>query len=364
MTLFACVMLVIGLTILTAGAECLVRGSARLAAAGGVSPLVIGLTVVAYGTSTPELAVSVKSAWAGQSDIALGNVVGSNIFNILLIVGACAVVYPLKVNVQLIRLDVPVMIGTSLLLLAMGYDGRVGRGDGAVLVTILIGYTVFVVRKSRTENKAALQAFDAEFAAPAKATARDITLNLFLVAAGLALLIYGARLFVNSAVDIAHAFGLSELLIGLTIVAIGTSLPEVATSLVATIRGERDIAIGNVVGSNISNIVAVLGVTSLVKPVHVPGQALAFDIPIVIAVSIACLPIFFTGMAISRWEGAVFLGYYVAYTAYLMMQTQASGIPDVFRVGMLYFVMPITAVTLSVLAAWEWRRLRMRAHRH
>ena len=358
MTILTWVVLFVGLTILTIGAECLVRGSSRLAAEAGVSPLVVGLTVVAYGTSTPELAVSVKSAWMGQSDIALGNVVGSNICNVLLILGACALAYPLKVNLQLIRLDVPIMIAASLLVPIMGYNGQIGRIEGLALLACMVWYNIFVIRKSRQESKAIADQYAAEFAVPSTVTARDVLINVAILIAGLVLLVVGARLFVNAAVDVAHAFGMSELVIGLTIVAIGTSLPEVATSLVATIRGERDIAIGNVVGSCIYNVLAVLGATSVVKPVHVPDQALYFDIPIMVVIMVACLPIFFTGMAISRWEGAMFLGYYAAYTAYLMMQSRLSGVPPAFKTAMLYFVLPITAVTMCVLTWREWRQRR------
>lgn len=358
MTAVPWLLLLVGLAILTAGAECLVRGSSKLAAAAGISPLVIGLTVVAYGTSTPEFAVSVKSAWAGQSDIAIGNVVGSNICNVLLILGACAALFPLRVNVQLIRLDVPIMIGAALLVPALGYDGRIGRIEGLILFGMMAAYTAFVIRKSRKETRAAQEKFAAEFAAPERVTAGFVLANAALVALSLVLLVYGARTFVNAAVELAHAFGVSELVIGLTIVAVGTSLPEVATSIVATIRGERDIAIGNVVGSNIYNVLAVLGATAIVKPVAVSAQALAFDIPIMVAIMVACLPIFFTGLAISRWEGGLFLGYYAAYTAYLVMQSQLPQVPPGFRTAMLYFIMPLTAVTIVVLSMWELRRLR------
>jgi len=351
-------MLLVGLVVLTAGAECLVRGASKLAAAAGVSPLVIGLTVVAYGTSAPELAVSVKSAMLGQSDIALGNVVGSNIFNVLLILGACATIYPLKVHAQLIKLDVPIMIVASLVLGVMGMNGVIGRVDGAILFGSVVAYTVFVIRKSRAESKAVQAEFASEYAEKEKLSPRGIALNIVLLVAGFAMLVFGARLFVTGAIEIAQAFGVSELVIGLTIVAAGTSLPEVATSIVATIRGERDIAIGNVVGSNIFNILSVLGLAGMIAPINVPSAALAFDIPIMIAIAIACLPIFFTGSSISRWEGLLFLGYYVAYTTYLVMSSRSGAVPATFTIAMVYFALPITGVTLLVLAVWEWRKLR------
>ncbi|MCC6798398.1 MAG: calcium/sodium antiporter, partial [Candidatus Hydrogenedentes bacterium] len=227
MTVGVVVTLLVGLAILTVGAEFLVRGSSRLAAAAGVSPLVIGLTIVAYGTSTPELAVSVKAAWAGQPDIALGNVVGSNIFNVLFILGACGLIYPLKVHVQLIRLDVPIMIVTALIVPLLAYNGILGRIDGVLLVTALITYTTFVIRKSRKESKAAQEEFVDEFSAPKQIGPRYVAINVAMLAVGLVFLVFGARLFVNGAVTLAQTFGVSELVIGLTIVAAGTSLPEV-----------------------------------------------------------------------------------------------------------------------------------------
>jgi cation:H+ antiporter len=349
--------LAVGLTILTIGAEFLVRGSSKLAAAAGVSPLVIGLTIVACGTSAPELAVSVKAAWAGQTDIALGNVVGSNICNVLLILGACGLVYPLKVHVQLIRLDVPVMIVTALVVPILAYNGVIGRVDGAILVCGLISYNVFIIRKSRQESKAGQKVFSDEYSPPPQIGTRYLLINAVMLAVGLVMLVYGARIFVNAAVTLAKSYGVSELVIGLTIVAVGTSLPELATSIVATVRGDRDIAIGNVVGSNIFNVLSVLGCTSLVKPIHVSEQAMVFDIPIMVAVCLACFPIFFTGMSISRWEGGLFLGYYVAYTALLIMQSRAEGVPPLLKTSMLYFVVPLTAVTLAVLT---WREITMR----
>ncbi|MBM3290242.1 MAG: sodium:calcium antiporter, partial [Candidatus Hydrogenedentes bacterium] len=193
-----------------------------------------------------------------------------------------------------------------------------------------------------------------------KAKTGNALANVLVLFVGLAMLVVGARMFVNASIAIAQALGVSELVIGLTIVAAGTSLPEVATSVVATIRGERDIAIGNVVGSNIYNVLVVLGATSFIKPIDVPPQAIAFDIPVMIAVSFACLPIFFTGLAISRWEGAMFLAYYAAYTAFVIMHSRGGGVPPAFTTAMVYFFLPLTAVTLCVLAGWEFRARRTR----
>lgn len=357
MTIMTWVLLAVGLVILTVGAEFLVRGASKVAAAFGVSSLVIGLTVVAYGTSAPELAVSVKSAFEGQSDIAVGNVVGSNIFNVLFILGICALIYPLKVHAQLIRLDVPIMIAVSFLAMFLSLDGGLGRYDGGLLFSLVVIYTVFLIRKSRAESRAVKKEFEEEFP-PEKLTTTTLLINLGFVAIGIAFLILGAQLLVNSSIQIAQTFGVSELVIGLTIVAAGTSLPEVATSVVATIRGERDIAIGNVVGSNIFNILSVLGMSSLIKPITVSPAAMSLDIPVMIAVAIACLPIFFTDLSISRWKGLLFLGYYVAYTAYLILNAQSHSAAPVLGNVMLMFVLPLTAVTLVAISVLEWRKLR------
>ena len=348
------VLFVAGLGLLVLGAEWLVKGASRLAAALGISPLVIGLTVVAYGTSAPEMAVSVKSAWAGQPDLALGNVVGSNIFNVLFILGASAIITPLVVSSQLIRLDVPIMIGVSLLTLLLAGDGSVGRLDGAILFALAVAYTVFQIRQSRKESAAVREEYGREFGPSRSATAA----NLAFIAAGLVLLVLGSRWLVNGAVAFAQALGVSELIIGLTIVAAGTSLPEVATSILAAFRGERDIAVGNVVGSNIFNVLAVLGLSGLVAPGGLPAPAalLRFDLPVMIAVALACLPIFASGATIARWEGALFLFYYAAYTAYLVLAAQQHDALPAFSAVMEVFVLPLTAITLAVVGWRAWKR--------
>jgi cation:H+ antiporter len=348
------VLFVAGLGLLVLGAEWLVKGASRLAAALGISPLVIGLTVVAYGTSAPEMAVSVKSAWAGQPDLALGNVVGSNIFNVLFILGASAIITPLVVSSQLIRLEVPIMVGVSLLTLLLAGDGSVGRLDGAILFSLAVAYTAFQVRQSRKESATVREEYGREFGPSRSATVA----NLAFIAAGLVLLVLGSRWLVNGAVAFAQALGVSELIIGLTIVAAGTSLPEVATSILAAFRGERDIAVGNVVGSSIFNILAVLGLAGLAAPSGLPAPAalLRFDLPVMIAVALACLPIFASGATIARWEGALFLFYYVAYTAYLVLAAQQHDALPAFSSVMEAFVLPLTAVTLAVVGWRAWRR--------
>lgn len=348
---------VAGGVLLIVGAELLVRGASRLAIAAGISPLVVGLTVVAFGTSSPELAVTVSSAYAGQADVALGNAVGSNIFNVLFILGISALIGPLMVAHQLVRLDVPIMIGASVLALLLALDGRIGRLDGLLLFAGILAYTFFLIRQSRRET-AATQGEQGERPGDEREKGSAWPLNLGLIGAGLALLVLGAQWLVEAAVTTATALGVSELVIGLTIVAVGTSLPEVATSVLASLRGERDIAVGNVVGSNIFNLLAVLGIGSLVAPegVSVSRGALTFDIPVMIAVAVATLPIFFTGYAIARWEGAVFLLYYVAYTAYLVLDATEHHALDEFGAAIAWFVLPLTVLTLLVVSARTFRR--------
>lgn len=359
MDLLTLVLFIVGLVLLVAGAEFLVRGASRLAAAVGVSPLVIGLTVVAYGTSAPELAVSVQSSWAGQADLAVGNVVGSNICNVLFILGISALIVPLVVAQQLIRWDVPLMIGISVLLWVLAADGHVGRLDGGILFSGALAYTVLAIRQSRRESAAIRAEYQQEFGEPPLRSS-GILVQLGLVVLGVILLVLGSRWLVDGAVVIARVAGLSELIIGLTVVAAGTSLPEVATSILASVRGERDIAVGNVVGSNIANILTVLGLSGLVAPggIPVPEAALNFDIPVMTAVAVACLPIFFTGYMIARWEGALFLAYYVAYTAYLFLEAREHGALPMFNTVLLWYALPLTAVTLVLLAVRA-----IRAHR-
>lgn len=339
--------LLAGFVILIVGAEVLVRGASGLAASFGISKIIIGLTVVAFGTSAPEMAVSLQSGFQGQTDILLGNVIGSNIANILLILGASAVIAPLRVDAKLIRADVPLMIGITLLLFVMVLNGVLSRWESITLSLILGAYAWFLVRENRAEVEKE----------PLEKQESKGKLILFVLL-GFAALVFGARWLVDSAVSIAVAFGVSELIIGLTVIAIGTSLPELATSVVAAIRGERDIAVGNVVGSNIMNILAVLGITGAIIPADIPvsEQALKFDLPVMIAATIACFPIFFSRNRIRRWEGAMFLAYFVIYIGYLILDSMGTVELDTFRQGMLFFVLPLTGITLLTILGRELRR--------
>ncbi len=349
--------LVVGLVLLVIGAEALVRGASKLATAVGISPLVVGLTVVAFGTSAPELAVSIQSSLIGQADIALGNVVGSNIFNVLFILGVSALISPLLVSLQLIRFDVPVMIGVSALTYIFALDGRLVLWEGAILFLGIVLYTIILIQLSRRETAAVKAEYEQEFGTEPPKTASGLLINIGLIVAGLVMLVLGSRWLVNSAVVIADALGVSELVIGLTIVAIGTSLPEVATSIVATIRGERDIAVGNVVGSNIFNLLSVLGLSTVISPtgINISPIAIGLDIPIMIAVAAVCLPIFFTGSTIARWEGLLFLVYYVIYTLYLIFSNnQPASLLTLNNITM-YVVMPLTVIALLVTVVREMR---------
>lgn len=345
-------MFIAGLVALIAGADLLVRGASRLALTLGISPLVVGLTVVSFGTSAPEVAVGIGAVLDGKTDLALGNAIGSNIFNVLFILGISALITPLIVNIQLIRQEVPIMLGASLLLL-FSLDGRLGLSDGVILLGLMVAYTVFLVWQSRRESQAAQDEYAGEFAPASQGGWLDrLPTQLLLIAVGLALLVLGSDWLVQASVVFAKALGVSDLVIGLTIVAAGTSMPEVATSVMAAIKGERDIAVGNVVGSNTFNILGSLGMASVVGAatgspgLDVPASAINFDLWVMSAVALACVPVFMTGREIARWEGAVFLGYYVAYVAYLVLATQKHDALGAFSGAMLSFVLPLTVVTL------------------
>lgn len=341
-----------GLALLAAGGELLVRGSAQLAARFGISSLVIGLTVVAFGTSAPELAVSLQSVSAGAPDLAVGNVIGSNIFNVLFILGVSALIVPLVVSRRVIRVEVPLVIAVSLVAWWLLSDGQVQPRDGAVLLGLVVAYTAWLLRTTSREPSSG---------AATGEPAPRVLASAAIVAGGLALLLVGARWLVAGAVSLATAVGVDDAVIGLTIVAAGTSLPEVAASLVAAVRGHREMAVGNVLGSNIFNLTVILGITAVTAGgLPVPAGVLTFDVVVMVAVAVACLPIVMTGHRIARWEGALFLAYYLAYTTYLAMDAVAHERLPHLRDALVLFALPLTAVTLVVLAA---RALWLRAPR-
>jgi cation:H+ antiporter len=346
------VLFVAGLLLLVAGGELLVRGAARLAAGVGVSPLVIGLTVVAFGTSAPELAVSVQAGISGQVDIAVGNVIGSNIFNVLFILGLSAVIVPLVISEQLVRLDVPIMVATSFALLLLGMDGLISRFEAGFLATALVGYLVLQVVLSRRSAAGPTEQMQEK--------AGSVPINLLLIVTGLVLLVLGSRWLIEAAVAIAQIFGVSQVVIGLTVVAAGTSLPEVATSIVAGLRGQRDIAVGNVIGSNIFNILAVIGISGIVTPGGIPITAgvLNIDLPIMVAVAVLCLPIFLSHFSITRWEGLLFLAYYGLYATYLVLDSAGHDAVTNFSTIVMTIVLPLTLATLIGFSFRSWLRER------
>ena len=361
MSAITLVFFVLGLVLLVVGADLLVAGASRIAARLGISSLVIGLTVVAFGTSAPELAVSVTGALNGQADLALGNVVGSNIFNVLFILGLAALVAPLVVQRQLVRLDVPIMIGVSGLCWLLAWDGVIGRLDGAILALGIVVYTTLLIRLARRQGVAAAADIDVPPpAAPGTGLRDRLLVQLAMIAGGLTMLVFGSQWLVEGAIAVAQGLGVSELVISLTIVAAGTSLPELATSVLAAFRGERDIAVGNVVGSNIFNLLCVLGCASVIAPegVAVAPAALRFDIPVMTAVALACLPLFITGGVVSRWEGLVFVLYYIAYTVYLILSAGHHDGLAGYGLAMQWVVLPLTGLTVLVLLLRDVRRRR------
>jgi cation:H+ antiporter len=290
---------------LVAGAEMVVRGGARLARTLGVSAVVVGLTVVAIGTSAPEFVVCLGAAWRDSPDIATGNVVGSNLANIGLILGVAGLVRPLPVSLRLLRVEVPALLACTALFAAMAYDGQVSGVDGGVLVAVLCALTTYNVRAARREPPRVVAEFAGEFDATHHA-GRD----LLLIISGLLLLVGGGHLLVESAVEVARALGVSELIIGLTLVAIGTSLPELATSVVAVLRAEPDIAVGNVVGSNLFNLLAVLGPVAIVRPIPIHAQLLRIQIPALLLLTGVLWPMLRSGHTLSRWEAGGLLTAY------------------------------------------------------
>ena len=347
-------LLVVGLVVLSAGADILIRGASSIAARLGVAPLIVGLTVVAFGTSAPEISVSVQAALRGQGGVALGNVVGSNIFNVLFILGLAAVITPLLVQRQLVRFDVPVLIAISCLPILMGWDGNLGRVQGGILLLLGLAYMAALGIIALHQWTVLPEVPDAEEGGEGRATVLGVLKDLAFVVIGLAGLAFGAGWLVQGATDIASALGMSELVIGLTLVAAGTSLPEVAASVMASIRGQRDLAVGNIVGSNIFNVLFVLGAGSVAAPggLPVPPGALTFDLPILLLVSVICLPIFFTGWIISRWEGAVFLAYYCIYLTNLLLDAADHDIHNEFGQFVVVYVVPLTVI-LVILGWWR-----------
>jgi cation:H+ antiporter len=333
------------------GAEFSVRAAVRLAASLKVRPLIIGLTVVAMGSSAPQMAVSVQAAFSSSPDISVGSVVGSNIFNVLVTLGLCALIIPLRVARQLVRVDIPLMIGASLLVFALSYNGELSAFDGAVLLLALLAYLLILARRSRKQL-------------PTNPPINLLTsrsqqfISLATMVFGLVLLVMGGRLMVDAAVIIAQDLGLSERVIGLTVIAGSTSLPALSTSLIAASRGERDIAVGNVIGSNLFNLLGVLGLTALIAPtpLSISPNALDFDLPVMLAVAALCLPVFYSGYRVTRSEGLLLLALYLAYGLHIVSFTTGMPLADKLERVMNYAVLPVLTGLIVFSTVRAWRR--------
>nr|WP_314568806.1 calcium/sodium antiporter [uncultured Pseudomonas sp.] len=336
-----------GLLLLIAGAEWLVRGAVRLAAELKVRPLVVGLGVVALGSSVPQLAVSLQATFVGTPDIAVGSLVGSNIFSLLVTLGLSALIIPLRVSRQLLRLDIPLLIGASALVFGLARNEQLGRLEGGILLLGLVGYLGVLWRQSRHPGRVATP----------QGTAPWLKC-LGMMLGGLLLLVAGSHWLLEAALELATDFGLSDRVIGLTIVAVGTSLPELATSLVAALRGHREIAVGNVIGSNLFNLLGVLGLTAVLAPapLSVSPNALDFDLPVMLGVTLLCLPLFYSGYRVTRVEGLVLLGLYAAYGLHVV--TFTTGMPLAARLEelMLFYVLPVLAAVVLWGTLRAWRR--------
>ncbi|WP_434611351.1 calcium/sodium antiporter [Pseudomonas sp. R1-7] len=338
------------LLLLIAGAELLVRAAVGLAARLQVRPLIIGLTVVAFGSSAPQMAVSLQATLAQNADIAVGSVIGSSIFNILVTLGLSALIIPLRVSRQLVRLDIPLMIGASLLVFVLAWNEELTRLDGVLLLMALAVYLGLLLRQSRHSARPnPLQGDVARMPWPK---------SLVMIVSGLAMLIFAGHLLLGAAVEVATDLGLSERIIGLTIVAVSTSLPELATSLIAALRGQRDIAVGNVIGSNLFNLLGVLGVTALAAPtpLSVSPNALDFDLPVMLGVAVLCLPVFYSGYRVTRAEGLLLLGLYTAYGLHVVSFTTGMPLAGQLERLMLFYVLPALLAFLLFTSVRAWRR--------
>ncbi|MAO64315.1 MAG: hypothetical protein CL666_04895 [Balneola sp.] len=353
---------ILGLVMLIAGAELFLKSVDKFGLAWSVSPVVMGLTVVAFATGAPELAISLQAAAEGKPDLVLGNILGSNIANILLILGIAGLVKPLKITNRIIKIDVPVVIGASVLLFVLAMDGSLTPRDGFIILAALVVYSLFVyrqIRKDRQVNRLKNEENPSKLDEPV--TAWFYTKYILILLIGLAFIVSGSRWMVDAAVEIAGVLGISELIIGLTIVSIGTSLPEVATSLSAVRHNDSDTAVANVMGSNLYNIFLTLGLTIVVAPgaLSVSPDALKLDMPIMIAVALACLPLFWPGKQLGRIEAGGFLFYYIAYMAYLVLISIQHPLEQTMEWWMVWVIMPVTVVLIIAKFVLDYKRERL-----
>lgn len=314
--------LALGLLALIAGAELITRGGVQVATRVGVPPIIIGLTIVALGTSTPELAVGIEAARRGSGSLAIANIAGTNIVNILLILGLSALLRPLALTMQTLRFDLPVMTLVAVALVVLALDGSLTRAEGIVMMVAALIYTVAIVRLTRRESFMTKIEFAREFRASRRLSPiHEVLLNLAALIVGIAVVVIGSDWLVDGGVALARTMGISDAVIGLTIVAIGTSAPELVTTVIGTLRNDRDIAIGNLLGSSIYNILVILGLTCIVSPEALPVERhlALIDIPLMALVAIVCVPVFLSARRVSRLEGGMFVGAYVVYLTYLIV---------------------------------------------
>ncbi len=350
---FSLLQLCAGLVLLVLGAELLVRAALRLATRLHVRPFIIGLSLVAFGSTAPQLTVSLQAAYQGAPDVAVGSVIGSNIFNILVILGLTALIIPLRVSRQLVRVDLPLMIGASALTYLLAANGYLGRLEGSLLLLGLVAYLLVLWRQSRHYARA--------YTAPCTqhvGRARFWSVTSLQVAGGLLLLSLAGYLVLEAAIELATDLGLSERVIGLTVVAVCTSLPELAAALVAAMRGEREVAVGTVIGSNLFNLLGVLGLTALVAPdpLSISPNALAFDLPVMLGVAALSLPVFYSGYRITRAEGLVLLGLYLVYGLHVMTFTVGMPLAGRLEHLMFFYVLPVLGAVLLYTTLRAWRR--------
>lgn len=349
--------LIAGLIMLSLGGDMLVRGAASLAERTGMSRMLIGLTIISIGTSAPEFAISAYASWLGKTDIALGNIIGSNIFNVLFALGFAAIITNLHIRRKTNMLDVPIMLGISVLAYVMSFTGMINRWHGLTLFAVFIGFNIFLIIYERKHPQEA-----AEIASETSTVLKkrlSIPMILILLLAGFALLTIGSKVLVKGAVDLARLMHLSELIISLTIVAIGTSLPEAITAIIAAMHDETDMAVGNIIGSNIVNISGVLGLSAILAPHGVPvaAEVLRFDFPVMLAASFACLPIFYTGHMVSRGEGFVLFAYYILFLGYVVLRAIQHPSLALYDDALLYFCAPLTILTACI---YSYREHKLR----
>ena len=320
-------MFVAGLALLVVGAELVVRGASKLALSLGVKPLVLGITVVAIGTSAPELAIGITAAMQGSTDLAVANIAGVNILNLLFILGLSAAIIPITIHSQILKLELPFIVLSALAMITLSWNGVLSAFDGALLVLGAIIYTVILIRLSRREPKIVVDEYEDMYGEEPdvdqdnQGEAPKRIMNSVILLAGLGLTVFGANLFVEGAVGMARGLGISETVIGLTIVAMGTGTPELATTVIATIKGDRDVAVGNLVGSSIYNVLLILGITAMAAPggIAVGRDVLLIDISLMALVALICIPVFVSGKQVTRLEGILFVSGYLVYVLSIVL---------------------------------------------